>query len=132
MLSELVEENRTGVFYEAPHRLLKSLTDFRDIWGENRRVSVARELTKQFEEVRRGTFGEMVTYFTANPPRGELTLVTDGKVYGEERIPGDPAVIRSAVEALMKAGAGPQTACKMVAKALGLAKGQVYRIYHRV
>lgn len=133
LLGELQDENRTGVFYEAPHRLCKSLQDFREIWGEKRRVAVARELTKQYEEVVRGSFAEVVAHFTAHPPRGELTLVTEGKLeQGEDAVlPVDPAALRVAVDALIKAGCGLQDACKGVGRALGLSKSEVYRAYHK-
>ena len=79
LLTELAEETRTGVFYEAPHRLQKTLQDFCEIWGPERRVAVARELTKQFEEVSRGSFAQVTAHFSAAPPLGELTIVTAGQ-----------------------------------------------------
>ena len=79
LLTELAEETRTGVFYEAPHRLQKTLQDFCEIWGPERRVAVARELTKQFEEVFRGSFAQVTAHFAAAPPLGELTIVTAGQ-----------------------------------------------------
>jgi 16S rRNA (cytidine1402-2'-O)-methyltransferase len=199
LLTELAEENRTGVFYEAPHRLQKALQDFCDVWGPERQVAVARELTKQFEEVSRGSFAEVAAHFAAKPPMGELTIVTAGREEaggrgvtaptsgltpglalhidqdrpeagmrrrgrinaapanesrpgvgsgpgsGLEPVPGlelaaaqqgpssaGTEQIREAVEALVKAGAGSQSACKAIAHALGLPKSQVYRLYHHL
>ncbi|MDH7578332.1 MAG: 16S rRNA (cytidine(1402)-2'-O)-methyltransferase [Bacillota bacterium] len=130
-LKELEEETRTGVFYETPHRLRKTLEDFREVWGEGRRVAVARELTKQFEEVVRGSFAEVAAHFADHPPRGELTLVTEGKRGGAPALPEDPGAVRSAVESLLRAGAELQAACKAVARALGISKSEAYRAYHK-
>lgn len=132
LLEELGEEARTGVFYEAPHRLLRTLQDFAELWGGERRVAVARELTKQFEEVFRGSFSQALEHFGKQTPRGEFTLVTEGKreeapSQAEERLPVEVA---AAVEALLKAGADLQGACKAVGRALGLSKSQVYKSYH--
>ena len=76
-LKQLADEPRTIVLYESPHRLLKSLTELREHLG-NRRVAVARELTKIYEEVRRGTLDELIAHFTATEPRGEFVLVIAG------------------------------------------------------
>jgi 16S rRNA (cytidine1402-2'-O)-methyltransferase len=140
LLTELAEETRTGVFYEAPHRLQKTIQDFCEIWGPERQVAVARELTKQFEEVSRGSFAQVAAHFTATPPLGEVTIVTAGRdeedahpgldVRGS-KCEGKDALIREAVGALVRAGADVQAACKAVAHALGLPKSQVYRLYHR-
>ncbi|HHW39713.1 MAG TPA: 16S rRNA (cytidine(1402)-2'-O)-methyltransferase [Syntrophomonadaceae bacterium] len=130
LLKELREESRTGVFYEVPHRLQKSLQDFVEIWGGSRRVCIARELTKQFEEVLRCTFSEAAAHFSKNPPRGEFTLVTEGKREAEQAPPGDPRALREAVDALIRAGAEPTAAFKAVGRALGLSRSEVYRAYH--
>ncbi|MDD4957379.1 MAG: 16S rRNA (cytidine(1402)-2'-O)-methyltransferase [Candidatus Omnitrophica bacterium] len=73
-LEKLKDEERTVVLYESPHRLVKFLEDCRDILGE-RQIAVARELTKKFEEVKRGTPGELAAYFAENKPRGEFIIV---------------------------------------------------------
>ncbi|MDR0294059.1 MAG: 16S rRNA (cytidine(1402)-2'-O)-methyltransferase [Oscillospiraceae bacterium] len=76
-LASLKEERRALVFYEAPHKLLRTLRDMLESWGD-RRVSVSREMTKLHEETRRGTLAEMLLHFEKTPPRGELTLVIEG------------------------------------------------------
>ena len=78
-LLELAEETRTMVFYESPHKLLKTLTQFAEYFGEDRPVSVSRELTKLYEETVRGTVGELVAYFTTKAPKGEFVIVVGGK-----------------------------------------------------
>ncbi len=78
-LMALKEETRTMVFYESPHKLLKTLTQFVEYFGENRSASVSRELTKLYEENVRGTLLEVLQHFTENPPKGELVIVVAGK-----------------------------------------------------
>ena len=78
VLEELQEETRTTVFYEAPHRLRKTLEELRDALGD-RRLTVCRELTKRFEEVMRITLPEAVEYFREREPRGEYVLVLEGR-----------------------------------------------------
>jgi 16S rRNA (cytidine1402-2'-O)-methyltransferase len=78
-LSELAEETRTMVFYESPHRLVKSLTQFAEVFGPDRQASVSRELTKLFEETVRGSLQEIITYFAEKTIKGELVIVVQGK-----------------------------------------------------
>ena len=78
-LLELAEETRTMIFYESPHKLLKTLAHFAEYFGENRLVSVSRELTKLFEETQRGTVTEVLAYYTSKPPKGEIVIVVAGK-----------------------------------------------------
>lgn len=78
-LTELKEEERTMVFYESPHRLLKSLEQFAEYFGAERQASVSRELTKMFEETVRGTLTEIITYFAEKTIKGEIVIVVSGK-----------------------------------------------------
>jgi len=78
VLEELQEETRTTVFYEAPHRLRKTLEELQDALGD-RRLTVCRELTKRFEEVMCTTLPEAVEYFREREPRGEYVLVLEGR-----------------------------------------------------
>jgi len=78
-LAELAAEPRTMVFYESPHRLVKTLAQFEETFGPDRPAAVARELTKLFEEVRRGTVADLRSYFGAQPKvRGEIVVVVGG------------------------------------------------------
>lgn len=79
LLTQLAEEERTMIFYESPLRLLKTLTDFIHVFGEQRQCSVARELTKKFEENYRGTLQEVKDYFSSKPVKGEIVIVVEGK-----------------------------------------------------
>ncbi|WP_321479207.1 16S rRNA (cytidine(1402)-2'-O)-methyltransferase [uncultured Bacteroides sp.] len=77
-LKSLVEEKRTMVFYESPHRLLKTLTQFIEYFGSDRQGSVSREISKLHEEAVRGTLSELVEHFTHTEPRGEIVIVLAG------------------------------------------------------
>jgi 16S rRNA (cytidine1402-2'-O)-methyltransferase len=79
LLKLLATETRTIIFYESPVRLVKTLTDLSTYMGETRRASVSREITKMFEETRRGTLQELIAYFTQKPPKGEIVLVLEGR-----------------------------------------------------
>ncbi|QYA24816.1 16S rRNA (cytidine(1402)-2'-O)-methyltransferase [Gramella sp. MT6] len=78
-LKILAEETRTMVFYESPHKLLKTLGNFVEYFGEERKVSVSREITKMHEETIRGTATEVLQYYTDHPPKGEIVIVVEGK-----------------------------------------------------
>ena len=78
-LKLLAEEERTIVFYESPYRVLKTLQQFAEFIGEDRQVSVSREITKRFEETLRGTVSEVLTYFENQDPKGEFVIVLEGK-----------------------------------------------------
>jgi 16S rRNA (cytidine1402-2'-O)-methyltransferase len=75
----LAGETRTMIFYESPHKLVKTLGHFCEYFGEDRTVSVSRELTKMFEETIRGTAKEVLEYYTKKPPKGEIVIVVGGK-----------------------------------------------------
>ena len=78
-LTELAGETRTMVFYESPYRLVKTLTQFMEYFGQERQVSVCREISKIHEESVRGTLTDVIAHFTANEPRGEIVIVLSGK-----------------------------------------------------
>ncbi|CDA74953.1 ribosomal RNA small subunit methyltransferase I [Bacteroides sp. CAG:530] len=78
-LNALAEEPRTMIFYESPYRLLKTLTQFQEIFGADRQVSVCREISKVHEESVRGSLQEVVAHFTATEPRGEIVIILAGK-----------------------------------------------------
>ncbi|MBW2937323.1 16S rRNA (cytidine(1402)-2'-O)-methyltransferase [Aureisphaera sp. CAU 1614] len=78
-LLQLAEETRTIIFYESPHKLVKTLAQFVEYFGANRSVSVSRELSKLHEETIRGTAEEVFKHFEAKPPKGELVIVVGGK-----------------------------------------------------
>ncbi len=75
----LAEETRTMIFYESPHKLLKTLNQFATYFGKDRQISVSRELTKLYEETVRGTITEIIEYFIRKVPKGEFVIVVEGK-----------------------------------------------------
>lgn len=79
LLKKLAEEERTIIFYESPHRLLKTLEQLKEYFGAERQASVSRELTKKFEETKNGTVQELLDYFSAKEIKGEIVMVVDGK-----------------------------------------------------
>ena len=78
-LESLRDEVRTMVFYESPYRLLKTLQQFAEVFGDDRRASVCREISKVHEESVRGSLAELVEHFTKTPPKGEIVVVVAGK-----------------------------------------------------
>ncbi|MDL2303736.1 16S rRNA (cytidine(1402)-2'-O)-methyltransferase [Bacteroides sp. OttesenSCG-928-D19] len=77
-LKSLVEETRTMIFYESPHRLLKTLNQFAEYFGTERRGTVSREISKLHEETLRGTLAELIEHFSQTEPRGEIVIVIEG------------------------------------------------------
>lgn len=78
-LQQLLEESRTMIFYESPYRLVKTLTQFAELFGADREAAVSRELTKKFEENVRGTLQELIDHFSAGEVKGEIVIVLSGK-----------------------------------------------------
>ena len=78
-LKVLSSENRTMIFYESPHRLIKTLKDFQSTFGSERKISVSRELTKIYEETKRGSLKEIIKIFENKKPKGEFVIVVNGR-----------------------------------------------------
>jgi len=78
-LTELAAEPRTIILYESPHRIVRVLQELQQVMGDERKCSVSRELTKIHEETRRGTFTELLSYFTSKEPRGEMVVVVEAR-----------------------------------------------------
>ncbi len=84
-LNELSEECRTMIFYESPHRLVKTLQQFADLFGEERKASVSREITKLHEENARGTLAELIQHFLSKTVKGEIVIVVEGKTVEKKK-----------------------------------------------
>ena len=124
-LESLTSEQRTMIFYEAPHKLLSTLEDMAQVFGPDRPISLCRELTKLHEEVVRTTLGEAVVKYTETPPKGEFVLVLAGapETVKEEATASDAA---ARVAQLMEEGLSRKDAVKQAAKELDLPKNVVY------
>jgi 16S rRNA (cytidine1402-2'-O)-methyltransferase len=83
-LNFLKEETRTMIFYESPYRLLKTLQQFAEFFGDDRKVSVCREISKVHEESVRGTLTEVIAHFTETDPRGEIVIVLAGYINNDK------------------------------------------------
>ena len=77
--SELSEEFRTMIFYESPFRLVKTLEEMTENFGGDRKVCVCREISKIFEETKRGNLSDVKDYYIQNPPKGEIVIILEGK-----------------------------------------------------
>jgi len=122
LLRQLNGEQRTLVFYEAPHRLAATLADLVDIMGAERPLVVARELTKLYEEFFRGTAAEALTRFTQEPARGELVLIIPPSSQGPQMN------VRDALRKLLnESDLSRREAVKLIAKEYGLSGSDVYR-----
>lgn len=122
-LSELVGEKRTMVFYEAPHKLLKTLTDMLAAFG-NRELALCRELTKLHEEVKVTTLAEAVSWYTENAPRGEFVLVIHGCEEADEELSMEDAL--ELVKKLRSEGRSLKDAVKQVSANHGLSRNELY------
>ena len=110
-LESLQKEERTMIFYEAPHKLCATLEDMASVFGNDRPISLCRELTKLHEEVVRTTLGDAIQKYTETPPKGEFVLVVAGAARALE---------------LMESGMSRKDAARQAAKELGLQKNLVY------
>lgn len=126
-LNSLVNEKRTMVFYEAPHKLLSTLEDMAQTFGAERPISLCRELTKLHEEIIRTTLGSAIEYYRAAPPKGEFVLVVAGAPEEEKVLPSsdDAAAL---LQRLLAQGLSRKDAIKQAARELGLPKNTVYEI----
>jgi 16S rRNA (cytidine1402-2'-O)-methyltransferase len=125
-LVRLGGEERTMVFFEAPHRVAASLTDFVEAFGRDRSAAVCRELTKTYEEVRRGGLGELADWAAHGEPRGEITIVVAGVDPITER-PTDEALL-AAVSDRQAAGASRKDAVAQVAAAYAIGRRELYNL----
>lgn len=123
-LTQLSEEARTMVFYESPRRISATLGDLASGFGSERPAALCRELTKTYEDIRRGTLEELVRSVDAVPPRGEITLVVAG--YEPEHVEATTEAMAAAVAQLIDDGVDRKQALSDTAKRFGVPKREVY------
>lgn len=132
VMAQMVSEERTTVLYESPQRLLKTLQEIMALAGD-RNAAVTRELTKVHEQIIRGKISSLLEYFGCHPPRGEITVVLEGRPPEKKAPPvGSPEDIAGLVEDLMAKGIEKKEAIKEVAKTIGLSKREVYNTVIRI
>ncbi len=125
-IAEAAALRHTVVLYEAPGRAGDTLAELAAACGADRPAAVARELTKQYEEVRRGTLGTLAAYYANDPPRGEVVLVVAGAPPPAPPEPGGAAV-HEAARALRAGGAGTREVARALAERFGLSRNDAYR-----
>ncbi|MBR3876488.1 MAG: 16S rRNA (cytidine(1402)-2'-O)-methyltransferase [Clostridia bacterium] len=130
-LEKVKNDDRTLIFYEAPHKLRATVSDMAEAFGETRKISFCRELTKLNEEIKRTTLGEAVAFYSANEPRGEYVLIVEG-FSGEEidegvqqmlSLPPEEHVAKYEAEGMAR-----MDAIKRAAKDRGMSKSELYKI----
>lgn len=126
-LNRLREEERTMIFYEAPHRIKDTLREFAEVFGGDRQGAVVREITKLHEEVVRGTLDEIVEIFSERDIKGEFVIVVEGITPGDDIYRFKDITIREHIEKYMEAGLDKKKAIKQVAKDRGIPKSEVYK-----
>lgn len=125
-LESLKNEKRTMIFYEAPHKLLRTLCDMRDTFGDSRRISLCRELTKIHEETFRTTLGEAYEHYSANPPKGEFVLVIEGAPEETNAYTVEDALFFA--EKYRAEGLSRKAACKKAAAETGYSANELYNM----
>lgn len=131
VLEELKNETRTIVMYEAPHRLVRTLTVLEETLG-NRRIRVCRELTKRHETVFAASVGEALVYYRENEPKGECVLVIEGKsvdeLRQEEQARWEELPVKDHMEMYLEKGMSKKDAMKQVARDRGVGKREIYQL----
>ena len=131
VLGELVDETRTMIVYEAPHRLVRTLRELGEVLGGDRHLTVCRELTKKHETAFRTTFAEAVSYYESNDPKGECVLVIEGKsrksILQEERAKWEEMTVQEHMDYYTNQGIDKKEAMKKVAKDRGVGKRDIYK-----
>ena len=130
ILGELVNETRTIILYEAPHKLIRTLKDLREVLG-NRRMTLCRELTKKHETAFRTTIDDLIAYYENEKPLGECVLVIEGKsrreIREEKAASWEEISLEEHMEIYEKQGLSRKDAMKQVAKDRGISKRDVYQ-----
>lgn len=131
VLKELVNDTRTLILYEAPHRLVKTLHELSDTLGEERKIAVCRELTKKHETAFRTTLGEAIDYYEENEPKGECVLVIEGRsreeIKKEQQMKWEEISLEEHMAHYEQQGMSRKEAMKCVAKDRGISKRDVYQ-----
>lgn len=126
---QMKKAHATSIFYEAPHRLIKTLNNMSEILDSERKIVVAREITKIHEEFIRGTISEVTDYFEQNAPRGEFVVLISPNAAQETQLSW--AELIKAVNRLVDTGESKKSAIKTVAQENNVSKNELYERYHQ-
>lgn len=126
-LESLVQEKRTMIFYEAPHKLLNTLQDFCTYFGTDRKLTIARELTKLHEEIKFTTTGEALEFYQANPPKGEFCLVLQGYTAPPQEEDSIDDLAQKALQLIEEENMSVSEAAKKVSAGTKYSKSEVYK-----
>jgi 16S rRNA (cytidine1402-2'-O)-methyltransferase len=129
-LERIADQSHTLIFLESPHRILESFEDLLSSLGD-RRICVAREMTKMFEEYWRGTIAGAVEYFTSQPARGEFTLVIEGKPEGENQ-KWTEEELKKAIQRELTGGKSAKEVSADLAKQSGWSKKEIYALVNQI
>jgi 16S rRNA (cytidine1402-2'-O)-methyltransferase len=127
MVAWAARSPHTVVLYESPQRLADTLAELAEVAGAEREVVVARELTKRFEEFRRGTLGALAAYYSDTPPRGELVIVLSA---APPAAAPTPTELRELVAALRAAGETSRTITETLMTRFGVSRNEAYQLAH--
>ena len=125
-LELLRSETRTVVFYEAPHRLVKTLQDLATVTGQERKIVLARELTKIHEEFWRGSIAEAIALYQDRQPKGEYTLVLAGAIPSNLNL--SETELKTELQQLLEQGMTRSQACRQLAKLTSLSRREIYQL----
>ncbi len=129
-LEAVAKEDRTMIFYEAPHKLKATLSDMAKVFGDDRKISLCRELTKLNEEIHRTTLGEAIKTYEEREPRGEYVLVIDGSSKNDDS-ELENITPEEQVAAYISLGMSKMDAIKQTAKDRGVPKSEIYKLFNK-
>lgn len=125
-LESLQAESRTLIFYESPHRLRETLQDLGEVWGSDRQIVLARELTKLYEEFWRGTIADAIALYSQREPQGEYTLLVAGNPPSQLQLTEEQ--LKAELLQIMKQGISRSQASRQLAKSTSLSRRHLYQL----
>lgn len=132
-LEQLRNRSETMIFYEAPHRLKKTLKVMAEVFGDDRQAVLARELTKRYEEFSRGSLAELTAFYDEHQPRGEYVVLIAGNPHPDEYVQNDEAGTPiEQIDQKISEGLSTNAAIKLVAKKNKLNRQELYKQYHNI
>lgn len=131
-LEQLRNRSETMIFYEAPHRLKKTLKVMAEVFGDDRQAVLARELTKRYEEFSRGSLAEIIAFYDEHQPRGEYVVLVAGNSHPDEEEEEETGTPVEQIDQAISEGLSTNEAIKLVAKRNKLNRQELYKQYHNI